>query len=140
MGIGDSEGKVHDFQGSKSIRVGNGTFMTKEIKFVAIDINNFKMDVPEGKTKQQVWDEAIKKSDDYFRTQNHQICCNNCHDHTATALRHMGGNRSCLNTTACGLWLNLILNGQYTRWQYCTSNYCPIITIIVIVVLCVLYA
>lgn len=80
MGIGDSEGKIHDFNGPYSIGVDN--FMVGTVWRYAV--------IPGASADPRSWNAAIAKSDNLYATKMHNICCQNCHHHTADALTFSG--------------------------------------------------
>jgi hypothetical protein len=89
MGISDSRGQAHDFQGPYYIGTDNSKptpkmafgYPTRYIK-----IKNISQFVPGGS---QQWDESIIEADNIYRQRMHNICCDNCHSHVARALNIM---------------------------------------------------
>eukprot|EP00614_Pseudopedinella_elastica_P005049 CAMPEP_0172595800 /NCGR_PEP_ID=MMETSP1068-20121228/15446_1 /TAXON_ID=35684 /ORGANISM="Pseudopedinella elastica, Strain CCMP716" /LENGTH=191 /DNA_ID=CAMNT_0013394507 /DNA_START=86 /DNA_END=662 /DNA_ORIENTATION=- len=97
MGIGDSKGKIHDFNGPFSIGIDN--FMVGCVWRYAVVKQTGKKD----SFTAEEWDAAIAKADAKYSKLNHNICCQNCHHHTADAIslsgRPMGeGNLGLLNS------------------------------------------
>ena len=92
MGISDSRGQAHDFQGPYFI----GTDNSKPLPRMAfgyptryIKIKDISQSVigPGGGSQQ--WDESIIEADGIYRQRMHNICCDNCHSHVARALNIM---------------------------------------------------
>jgi len=110
MGIADSQGRIHDFAGP--YRIGVDDFM------VGCVLRYYTVPIQKGGEKE--WDEAVEKADAIYRKKVHDICCENCHHHTALALEASGrpqwGYRGLLSS-----WLLCALNGRCTLWHclYC---------------------
>jgi hypothetical protein len=126
MGICDSKGRVHDFAGPYTIGVDR--FMVGPVtKYLPIDPDSFApSDAPlgspitvdsvdssaeHGSSAVQRWDAAVVESDKMYAQQMHNICCNNCHHHSATALANAG-----LPTTMFGAWLMITFRGRWVRF------------------------
>jgi hypothetical protein len=110
MGIADSQGRIHDFAGP--YRIGVDDFM------VGCVLRYYTVPIQKGGEKE--WDEAVEKADAIYRKKVHDICCENCHHHTALALEASGrpqwGYRGLLSS-----WLLCALYGRCTLWHclYC---------------------
>tara|TARA_B100000524_G_scaffold166437_2_gene85032 strand:- start:675 stop:1253 length:579 start_codon:yes stop_codon:yes gene_type:complete len=78
MGIGDSEGRIHDFAGPYCIGIDH--FMVGTVWRYAVV----------GSPADTDWDAALEKADAEYRERMHNICCDNCHHHTALALLESG--------------------------------------------------
>lgn len=107
MGIGDSEGKIHDFAGP--YYVGVDQFMVGPVwRYATIRPKN-------GPTDEE-WDIAIDEADAQYQQRMHNICCDNCHHHTAFALEKSG-----LPQWGCGgllsAWIYCALHGRCTWWD-----------------------
>jgi hypothetical protein len=128
MGICDSKGRVHDFAGPYTIGVDR--FMVGPVaKYLPIDPDSLgPSDAPlgspiaddgvdsiaeRGESAVQRWDAAVVESDKMYAQQMHNICCNNCHHHSATALANAG-----LPTTMFGAWLMITLRGRWVRYSF----------------------
>mmetsp|Transcript_47738 Transcript_47738/g.125056 ORF Transcript_47738/g.125056 Transcript_47738/m.125056 type:complete len:151 (-) Transcript_47738:1675-2127(-) len=109
MGIADSQGRIHDFAGPYCIGIDD--FMVGCVWRYA----------PVAKPGEHSWDDAIEAADALYREKVHNICCENCHHHTAVALEHTGRQQF-----GCGglisTWLYCCLHGRCTWWHclYCT--------------------
>uniref|UniRef100_A0A7S0JIW0 Transmembrane protein 222 n=1 Tax=Calcidiscus leptoporus TaxID=127549 RepID=A0A7S0JIW0_9EUKA len=99
MGIGDSKGRIHDFNGPYSIGVDH--FMVGEVW------RYFVVSGPEDRG----WDAAIARADREYEGRMHNICCDNCHHHTALALTEGGRPHGLLS--AC---LLVATKGKCTCW------------------------
>ena len=100
MGIGDSQGKIHDFAGSNTI--GIGRFMVGSVWRYRV----FK----EAANDPDRWDSAINSADKQYRQRCHNIFCDNCHHHSAMALKEWDG-KARGQVTA---WLDCCLHGRCT--------------------------
>jgi len=110
MAIADSQGRIHDFAGPYCCNVDD--FMVGCVWRYAV--------VKDGAKDKEAWDEAIEKADAIYRQRVHDICCDNCHHHTAVALSESGRSQF-----GCGgllsTWLMCALHGRCTWWHclYC---------------------
>ena len=84
MGISDSQGRAHDFQGpfhvgtDQSYPVPKMAFGTPTRYLKLSDIQN-----------SAHYDAAIQEADRVYAKRMHNICCDNCHSHVARALNIM---------------------------------------------------
>jgi hypothetical protein len=79
------------------------------------------------------WDAAIDTADSHYSQQMHNICCNNCHHHTAMALQSMGLGGG-WSTQVQLAWKMLV----YGRWKSTSAmlwTVGPFLVIVTIVVL-----
>ena len=61
---------------------------------------------------EEVWDDCIDKADDKYRTEEHNLCCNNCHSHVAHALNLMKyNNKSDYNMI--NIWWLCLVSSKY---------------------------
>lgn len=110
MGIGDSQGRIHDFAGPYCIGVDD--FMVSCVWRYAV------VSGPEDTN----WDAAIEQADRKYRGRVHDIVCDNCHHHTAVALAHAGQpQKGCGGLL--GAWFICCLYGRCTWWHclYCSE-------------------
>jgi hypothetical protein len=70
MGIGDSQGKIHDFAGPYHIGVDN---------FMVGCVWRYAKVPPKGDMDDERWDEAIDKADAVYQQRMHDICCDSMH-------------------------------------------------------------
>lgn len=122
MGVCDSEGRVHDFAGPYF--VGIDQFMTGSVH------KYFQFDVPAGEVR--AWDDAVRRADKEYREMMHNLCCNNCHHHSARALTHSGR-----PLTMMGAWWLLQTRGRYVSWGHLVSTYLPFLFLVALVALVV---
>jgi hypothetical protein len=55
------------------------------------------------------WDAAVEKADKKYGKMMHNICCNNCHHHTADALSYSGRPSGLVSS-----WLYCLVHGRCT--------------------------
>jgi len=80
LGIADSEGRVHDFNGPFSIGVGD--FMVPISKYYQLP-----REVWAG--HEHSWDAGVAQADSVYKRKMHNIVTQNCHHHSACALASM---------------------------------------------------
>lgn len=103
MGIGDSQGRVHDFNGPYSIGVDQ--FMVGCVWRYAV--------VHDAASAPSEWDAAIERADTTYKRRMHNICCDNCHHHVGAALTESGRPHGLLSS-----WFLCCLNGNCTWCHY----------------------
>lgn len=86
------------------------------------------LNVPPGMTRRQAWDAAVRDADLSFSKQMHNICCNNCHHHSADALRRMG-----LDMTMFKAWSLVTFRGTYVSWGQVARVYIPFLVLVGII-------
>jgi len=102
MGIGDSQGRIHDFAGPYMIGVDR--FMVGCVwRYAEV----------QGARQDENWDNAVTKADDVYKKRIHNICCDNCHHHTALALTESGRPHGLLSS-----WIYCLRHGKCT-WPCC---------------------
>lgn len=112
MGIGDSQGRIHDFAGP--YHIGIDDFMVNCVWRYAI------VSGPED----EGWDVAISKADDTYSGRMHDIVCDNCHHHTAVALAQSGRpQKGCGGLL--GAWIYCCVYGRCT-WWHCIYEACGV--------------
>jgi hypothetical protein len=81
---------------------------------------------------EEAWDESINKADDRFRTEEHNLCCNNCHSHVAHALNNMNyENKS--NYNMFHVWWYCIAYSKYVSWGHMIRTYLGFIIVLLLV-------
>ena len=79
------------------------------------------------------WDASIDTADAHFSQQMHNICCNNCHHHTAMALQEMGLGSG--YGTQVALACKMLL---YGRWKSTSAMLCTLAPFLVVATIVVL--
>ena len=88
MGVGDSQGRIHDFVG---YGVSVDSFMVGSVWRYAVVSG----------PADRGWDAALERADREYETHMHNLCCDNCHHHTALVLSEGGRPHGLLSA----LWL-----------------------------------
>lgn len=98
MGICMSTGVIRDFAGPYFVSEDNMGF-GKPTRYLRLNPKY----VEGGK---QIWDENVSKASTLYGTRMHNIFCDNCHSHVATALSGMRyKNRSSWNMIVLACWM-----------------------------------
>jgi|TARA_B110000208_G_C11596781_1_gene368441 transmembrane protein 222 len=92
MGICDSQGIIWDFAGPYSINRNDMAF-GRPTRYLQLDPSLIKAAL-EGGAKEsgetiKIWDDCVHHSNCHYSKRMHNICCQNCHHHTARALGQM---------------------------------------------------
>ena len=125
MGIADSQGKIHDFQGPYSI--GIDEFMVGCVLRYAVvsgpgdeGWDAVRVSLPRCvvscgsplRVRRRALPQAIERADSVYAQRIHDICCDNCHHHTALALNESG--KTCLGRphSLLSAWFYVCLMGR----------------------------
>ena len=137
MGICDSEGRVHDFAGPYTI--GLDRFMVPVTRILPIDVSSLPPPPPSSSAASSdaasQWDDAIHTADAHFAETMHNIACNNCHHHTAMAMRQLGLQRSFGTQVQCA-W-QMLVRGHWKSTGAMLMTLGPFLVIATIIVLAV---
>jgi len=129
MGICDTQGRVHDFAGPYTIGVDG--FMVSVTKYYQLDPEKLPLRTKPGSSAYAAWNDGIAEADYEYGQTMHNICCNNCHHHSAKALHNMG--LSSYNMWS--IWWEVMLKGKYTSWKGFLATYIPFLLILSVVLL-----
>mmetsp|Transcript_16184 Transcript_16184/g.24407 ORF Transcript_16184/g.24407 Transcript_16184/m.24407 type:complete len:219 (+) Transcript_16184:14-670(+) len=90
MGIGDSRGRVHDFAGPYTVNTGR--FMTgRVVRYYQLRKEQMMVLAEKGGgDAARYWDIAIAEGDRKYEGLMHNICCQNCHHHSAECMTKAG--------------------------------------------------
>jgi hypothetical protein len=108
-GICTSEGIIHDFSGSCCVTVDDMAF-GNPTKYVRLEVPN--------KTS---WNSHIESGDEMYRTQDHNLFCNNCHSHCAYVLNQAGYQKGGWNMV--NIAFLLVCKGKYTSFSGFIKTY-----------------
>ncbi|SPP79780.1 transmembrane protein 222 isoform X1 [Drosophila guanche] len=130
MGICTSIGVIRDFAGAyfvseDQMAFGNPTrYLRLHPKYAQGGTN--------------AWDEAVSKASVLYGTRIHNIFCDNCHSHVATALNNMRyKNSSSWNMIILSMWL--FVCGRYTSIWGILKTWLPFAIFVTIIVLLAVY-
>jgi len=137
MGICDSQGRVHDFQGPYTIGV-DCMMLGKATRYIPLDPHKVQTKLLEGETVEQRWDRCVREGDLDFRRKMHMLICQNCNHHTAKCLSLMeyGGVKhfGCLT-----MWVWVFMAGRFVGTRGFLYTMLPSILLIIGIILsCVL--
>jgi hypothetical protein len=92
MGICDSEGVIWDFAGPYTINRDDMAFGSPT-RYLQLSPSQVKAALSGGSKDKdettQIWDKSVQTSNCHYSKRMHNICCQNCHHHTARALGTM---------------------------------------------------
>jgi hypothetical protein len=130
MGIADSRGIIHDFQGPYYLE--KGRFMTGYVrKYYPIPPSQLEELLgPSYATK---YDAAVCASDAHYSQTMHNLCCNNCHHHVASALTGLGWPITMVQT-----WWLVTSRGRYVSAGAWWATFLPFFVLLAIIGLLIL--
>eukprot|EP00040_Diaphanoeca_grandis_P006212 m.36437 g.36437 ORF g.36437 m.36437 type:complete len:195 (-) comp17356_c0_seq2:113-697(-) len=120
MGICNSQGVIYDFGGPYYISEGRMTFGTPT-KYMRLDSSQIS---PED------WDSGVVAANEEYKKKMHNICCQNCHHHTGSALDHMGYGSGTWSQFRLGF--DLFLFGKFTSFGAFLRTWLPFILMVVV--------
>jgi hypothetical protein len=139
MGICDSRGVVHDFQGPYYVGQNKDAIMAfgPTTRYLKINIGGGAEDDDGGGgggglcVTPERWDESILEADTIYRGRMHNICCDNCHSHVARALNIMPyGNTKWDMVKLCFL---LFFQGRFVSMGAIAYQFLPFMIIVTLV-------
>ena len=132
MAIADSEGKIHDFAGPYTVNTDDFMVCSVPCSLTArpsskLPWSSFDSTVAPASVQvgcvlryapisgpgDEGWDAAIERADSIYNERMHNICCDNCHHHTALALTESGRPHTLLSS-----WIYCCLHGR-CNWCCC---------------------
>ncbi|TDG53461.1 hypothetical protein AWZ03_000276 [Drosophila navojoa] len=130
MGICMSNGVIRDFAGPYLVTEDNMAF-GRPTRYMRLHPKNV-----EGGS--YAWDEGVTKASVLYGTRMHNLFCDNCHSHVATALCNMRYlNRTSWNMIILCFWM--FLCGQYVNFCGFVKTWLPFLILITIIVLLAVY-
>jgi len=110
-GIATADGVIHDFAGSNFVSVDDFAFGDPH-KYVQLEPE---MDA-------STWDSCIKKADDKYADEAHNLITNNCHSHVANVLNH-ARYKGKTDWNMVSVWLLTVTQSKYVNIKYCLRTY-----------------
>ncbi|XP_015438855.1 PREDICTED: transmembrane protein 222 [Dufourea novaeangliae] len=104
MGIATSIGVIRDFAGPYHVSEDNMAF-GNPTKY-------WQLNYAKAKGGVQGWDSAVAEASEIYKNRMHNLCCDNCHSHVATALNLMSYN-STNNWNMVKLAFLILIYGKY---------------------------
>ncbi|XP_011303802.1 transmembrane protein 222 [Fopius arisanus] len=78
------------------------------------------------------WDSAVSEASDIYKTRMHNLCCDNCHSHVATALNLMVFKNS-NNWNMVKLALLMLIHGKYVSISGFLKTWVPFLFLVLII-------
>ena len=127
MGMGTSEGVIRDFAGPYFVSEDDMAFgkPTRYLKLQPQHAENGAMG----------WDAGVREASDIYGTRMHNLCCDNCHSHVATALELMNYRGSRWNMVKLAGWM--FICGRYVNVGGFLKTWLPFL-IVTIAILCII--
>lgn len=119
MGIADSEGIIHDFAGPYYVSLDDFAF-GRVARFLTLEPRSL-----------EEWDASIESADATYRKRMHNLCCDNCHSHVATALNTSRYAGRQWDMVALAMWMTVA--GRYTSCGAAVYVWAPFLCILAII-------
>ncbi|XP_043594880.1 transmembrane protein 222 [Bombus pyrosoma] len=116
VGIATSTGVIRDFAGPYHVAEDNMTF-GKPTKYLQLNYTKAKGGV-------QGWDSAVAHASEIYKNRMHNLCCDNCHSHVATALDLMSYDNS-NNWNMVKVALLMLIRGKYVSFSGFLKTWLP---------------
>ncbi|XP_065842427.1 transmembrane protein 222-like [Oscarella lobularis] len=123
MGIATSAGVIRDFAGPYYVSEDDMAFGSPT-KYWRM---NPKL------LRESEWDDAVHQASEDYKHQMHNLCCNNCHSHVATALNLMKYNGS-TSWNMFKLAFLILIYGKYVNFWAVLKTWLPFLIIVAITV------
>ena len=120
-GIGSSDGVIHDFIGTKNVRINKFGF-GKTFKYVPLEVNF---------SDSKRFNECIHYADKLYSERTHKLFSDNCHSHIAVVLnefKYMGRT----NYSMVDVWWLLIRRGRYVSLLACLRTYAVFCLLVIV--------
>ncbi|CAH1978316.1 unnamed protein product [Acanthoscelides obtectus] len=126
MGITMSNGVIRDFAGPYFVSEDNMAF-GRPTKY-------WQLQPPRARGGVVGWDAAVTEASDIYKGRMHNLCCDNCHSHVATALNLMNYNNSS-NWNMVKLAILMMVHGKYVSLARFLKTWLPFTIIVTAIVL-----
>jgi len=128
MGIATSEGVIRDFAGPYYVSEGNMAF-GEPTRYLKLQPQN-------AENGASGWDSGVREASDIYTKRMHNLCCDNCHSHVATALERMDYKKSSWNMVKLAGWM--FVCGKYVNLWGFVKTWLPFV-IMASVIMCVIF-
>ncbi|KAI3639344.1 hypothetical protein MIR68_002874 [Amoeboaphelidium protococcarum] len=128
VGIVDSSGGIHDFQGPYYVNQGRERMAFGDpVRYLELH----------REVSDTEWDAAIQEADQVYCGRMHNLLCDNCHSHVCNALNRLNAiERSTSNRwNMVKLAALIFFFGRYAGWQGVIKTWLPFIVIISIIII-----
>lgn len=126
MGIALSNGIIRDFAGPYFVSEDNMAF-GRPTKYWQLNINNVQGGV-------NAWDHGVIEASEIYKKRMHNLLCDNCHSHVATALNIMNYQQTS-NWNMVKLALLMVVYSKYVNVSGFIKTWLPFVVIISIMLL-----
>ncbi|XP_034949768.1 transmembrane protein 222 [Chelonus insularis] len=131
MGIATSLGIIRDFAGPYHVSEDQMAF-GQPTKYWQLDYSKARDGIIG-------WDSAVAEASEIYKTRMHNLCCDNCHSHVATALNFMHYNNS-TSWNMVKLAFLMLVHGKYVGCLGFIKTWLPFFIIVTIITtLCIIY-
>eukprot|EP00523_Entomoneis_sp_CCMP467_P009828 CAMPEP_0168734796 /NCGR_PEP_ID=MMETSP0724-20121128/9001_1 /TAXON_ID=265536 /ORGANISM="Amphiprora sp., Strain CCMP467" /LENGTH=167 /DNA_ID=CAMNT_0008781917 /DNA_START=160 /DNA_END=663 /DNA_ORIENTATION=+ len=127
LGIADSNGVASDFR---------GPYYVGDDGRMAFGAPTRALFLPVEEDAEE-WDDAIQQANEVYRGRMHNICCDNCHSHVASALNRMNVKAYGIqgNWDMVKLALLVFVKGRFLSWGAVYAQFGPFAFLVLIVIL-----
>ncbi|XP_022901821.1 transmembrane protein 222 [Onthophagus taurus] len=125
MGVCMSSGVIRDFAGPYHVSEDNMAF-GRPTKYWQLTPSKARGG-PSG------WDEAVLEASDIYKGRMHNLCCDNCHSHVATALNLMRYDNS-MSWNMVKLCIMCLIYGKYVGFGGFLKTWLPFLIIVSIII------
>ena len=123
VGIGHSNGMIHDFAGPYYIGIDDFAF-GETTKYVKLKIDE--SDIAR-------YNKSLERADKEYKKRVHNLCCDNCHSHVARVLNNYKYNGK-ENWNMVSVWWLSITHSRYVSWCALIKTYIGWFIIMILVV------
>lgn len=125
MGIATTSGVIRDFAGPYYVSEDDMAF-GRPTKYWQLSLKK----VNGGSS---AWDQAITEASEIYKKRMHNLCCDNCHSHVATALNLMcyGGSKKWNMVKLASL---ILLHGRYVSFCGFLKTWIPFLLLVTLVI------
>ncbi|KAJ8924388.1 hypothetical protein NQ315_007184 [Exocentrus adspersus] len=130
MGIATSSGVIRDFAGPYYVSEDSMAF-GRPTKYWQLHPSSARGSI-------SGWDTAVTEASEIYKGRMHNLCCDNCHSHVATALNLMQYNNS-TNWNMVKLAFLMLIHGKYVSFGGLFKTWLPFLIIIVIFIIIIIF-
>ncbi|XP_056642194.1 transmembrane protein 222 [Diorhabda sublineata] len=123
MGIAMSSGVIRDFAGPYYVSEDNMAF-GRPTKYWQLRYSLARGGI-------SGWDSGVTEASEIYKTRMHNLCCDNCHSHVATALNLMQYNKS-TSWNMVKLAILMLLYSKYVSFTGFLKTWLPFVFIVIV--------
>ncbi|GAU97956.1 hypothetical protein RvY_09171 [Ramazzottius varieornatus] len=125
MGIATSRGVIRDFAGPYYVSEDNMAF--------GAPTRYWKLDPAKALSGADGWDKGVAEASTIYNGRIHNLCCDNCHSHVATALNLMTYDGK-TNWNMVNLCFFMLFRGHYVSVARFVKSWLPSLVLVVLIV------